>query len=147
VQGSRPGGETLDAAKLRSSVGAPGTWGEPPPFDLALKAGGEAMIVASLQSKAPKSFPEDFQKALQAWVALLQRVPPEAPIEPGKFALMAYPQAEPGKAVLMNLLGGLKQGPLSLPWSKEAARAQLGQVMRALHGRAPLASVTLVLPG
>jgi hypothetical protein len=146
AQGSRPGGETLDAAGLRSSLGPPGTWPEPSAFTLVQRSGDEAAIVVTTEKKAPKPFQEDLQQALQTWTALMQRVPTEVEIAPGKFALMAITQPDSGKAVLVNLLGGLKAGPLSLPWPREAALAQLGQVMRVLHAKVPLAKVELILP-
>jgi hypothetical protein len=146
VRGSLPGGETLDLAGLRAATRAPGTWAEPAPFALHLSAGDAPTVRVTPQGKPPKAFAERFVRALEAWTGLLQRVPPTIAIEPGKFALMAIAQQEAGRAALINVLGGAKAGPLALPWPREVALAQLGQVMRALHAHAPLVEVELTLP-
>jgi hypothetical protein len=154
VHGSIEGGSVLDLTGLRAWADGgltPGVWPEPLPFPLAVRAGDAAEIAVFPQQAArkPQALNEAAYTALTAWLELLARVPPEVAVHDGfrPFVAAGVPTAEVARFSLVDLGAGPKtKGPLRLPWSTRTAAAQLGQVMRALHARTPLAKVELALP-
>jgi hypothetical protein len=147
------GGSRMDRSALSAWAeegAAPSVWQAPLPFELSLQKGSAAEIVVAREDpEDPESaFPMTLVHAMEAWTALLGRMPKRAGRD-GLFALMAIPGPMKNGVVRLPManLFQEKGAAFGLPCSAEDALAQLGQVMRAVHERAPLTKVTLSLPG
>ncbi|APR88178.1 hypothetical protein A7982_13527 [Minicystis rosea] len=152
VEGSHAGGTTLEGAALRASLAAsaaPGIWPEPLPFTLAVGTGprAEVRITPASAKHGPEALADRVRGYLETWAALLERLP--LPGDAPRLLLMTAPLAIHEGIVhvpVFDVLARSMKEPLRLPWPAESAAAQLGQVMRTLHARVPLARVELVLP-
>jgi len=153
AEGSRGGGAAVDLPALRAWAqdgAAPGVWPAPLPFELTVRPGpaAELVVVPRKTPRGPVDLVDLIQQAIPAWTALLERVPCRPDADP-RFSLLAIPREPDSRVVrfaLIDVLGRKNEQQLRLPWSTESAAAQLGQVMRAVHARVPLARVELVLP-